>query len=114
MEQRYLFSLSDHSEQLGDQGRLTSHIPFGHPLHLPFPYDVHDLESLSCFPLGQIREKAHSRFRSPFDEAVILFNKIPPVLHLSQFTAFGNDSHCFQFIERFRIGSVFVDIDHAW
>ncbi len=40
--------------------------------------------------------------------AMILLDQIIQILDLSQFTAFGNDSHCFQFIERFRIGGVFV------
>ena len=45
---------------------------------------------------------------------MILFHQIVKVLHLSQFTAFGNDSYRFEFLEGFGRGRVFVDIDHAW
>jgi hypothetical protein len=45
-EQLCLFSLSNHSEQRGDQCHLAAHIAFVHPLHLPLSYHVQDLESL--------------------------------------------------------------------
>jgi len=42
----FWFRLSNHSKEFGEQGNLTSHIPFFHPLYLSFPYDIHDLKSL--------------------------------------------------------------------
>jgi hypothetical protein len=87
-------SLNGHSKELGNQGHLTSHIFFVHPLHLPFPDHIHHLETLSCSPGCQMREKAHSRLRQPFHEAVILLNEIMKILDLSQLAVFGNMSFC--------------------
>src|SRR2546428_109453 len=67
--------LDCHSKECGNQGHLSSHIPFFHPLHLPFPQHVYDLDALECLPGHLEREKAHSQFCQPFDEAVILFTK---------------------------------------
>jgi len=46
MEFRHLFCLGNHSKQPGDQHNLPSHIPFCHPLQLPFSHHVHHLISL--------------------------------------------------------------------
>jgi len=106
--------LSCHSKELGDERDLPSHIPFYHALQLPFSQHVHHLVSLSGLPGGLEREKAHPRLRQPFDEAMVLFNEVIEILHLPQFTPFGEASSRFQFRERFGIGCVFVHVDHAW
>jgi hypothetical protein len=41
-----LFSLSNHSKQLGNECNLTSHVSLCHALQLPLPYHVHDLKTL--------------------------------------------------------------------
>jgi hypothetical protein len=109
-----LFSLSCDSKQSGDQGHLSSHIPFCHPSHLPFPHHVHDLVSLEGSPRCQIGKEAHSQLRQSLDEPMILFDQIVEVLDLSQCTAFRKVSCCLEFPKRFWRGRVFVDIDHAW
>jgi hypothetical protein len=45
---------------------------------------------------------------------MVLFNEIIEILHLPELTAFGNEPCCFEFVERFGIRSIFVDVDHAW
>ena len=68
--------LDCHSKQPGDQRDLASHIPFCHPLQLPFPHHIHGLLPLECSPSCQIREKAHPWFRQPFNKAMILLDQI--------------------------------------
>jgi len=109
-----LVQLDCHSKQLGNQCNLASHISFVHALQLSFPYHVHGLKSLQGSPRCLEREKAHPRLGQPFHEPMILFNHIVEILHLPEFTAFGNESCNFQFIERFGIGRVFVHVDDSW
>ncbi len=45
--------------------------------------------------------------------AMILFNQIVEVLHLSQCNALGKYSAGFELSYRFGIGRIFIDIDHA-
>ncbi len=42
----HLFRLSNHSEQLSNEGHLTSHVSLGHILQLPLAYHIHDLKPL--------------------------------------------------------------------
>ena len=56
-EQLCLLGLSHHSEHLGDQGYLASHIAFVHPLQLPFSHRVHDLVPRYRFATRRDSEK---------------------------------------------------------
>ena len=58
--------------------------------------------------------EAHAWFRQPFDEPMILLDQIVDVFYLSQFTACEKVSFCFELVERFGRGCVFVHVDHPW
>ena len=100
-----------HPKQWCNECHLISHLSFFHALYLSFSYHVHDLISLSCSPSCLEREKAHPRFCQTFDEAMVLFNEIVEVFHLSQFTACGKMFFCLKRVECFGVGGVFVHVD---
>ncbi len=103
--------LGCNSKESGDECDLPSYIPFCHALHLPLPQHVHHLKSLQSPPCCLKREKAHSRLRQTLDTPMILFDQVVEVFDLSSFTAYGKVSFCFEFVERFRIGRIFVHVD---
>jgi hypothetical protein len=103
--------LDDYSKQLGNSCDLASHIPFFHALHLPFSDDVHHLKSLQCSPSRLEGEKAHSRFRQPFDEPMILFDEVIQIFDLPQFHMLRQHSSGFELGNDFGRGRVFVDSD---
>ena len=70
----FLFSLSRHSKQAGDERNLICDVPFFHTIHLPFPDHVHDLVSLQRVPCGLKRKEAQPGFDASFNEAMILFD----------------------------------------
>jgi hypothetical protein len=113
MESLCLFSSGYHSKEFVDQRNLASNVSFVHPLHLPFPDHVHDRVSLQ----GSLRclegEKAHSRLRQAFDEAMILFDQIVEVFHLPQFHAFRQNSIGSELSNGFGIRGILIDVDHA-
>lgn len=90
-----LLSLGWHSKQASNECGLARAVSFVYPLHLPFPQHIPHLVAWSRLPRCLEGEKAHPRLRQPFDEAMILFDQIVEVLHLPQFTVFGNVSLCF-------------------
>jgi len=112
-EASLLFRLSAHSEQSGNQCNLATHISFVHSLQLSFSHHVHDLISLYRSPPCLKGEETHIWFCQTLDETVILFNEVIEILHLPQFTAFRNESCCFEFVEGFGVGGVFVHVDHT-
>jgi hypothetical protein len=107
----FLFSLGCHSKQAGDERNLPHDVSFFHTTHLPFPHHVQDLISLSCVACGLKRNEAQSGFDASFDEAVIWFDEVVEILHLSQFTGVCHGPFRFQFIEGFGRRSVFVSVD---
>ena len=87
MNAHILWVLDCHSEQLSDECRLTGAVSFLYSWYLTFPDHVHGLESLERSPCCLEGEEAHSRFRQPFHEAMILFDQIVEVLatpHLNE------------------------------
>ncbi len=108
----FLLRLGRHSKQLGDERNLASDISFVYPLHLPFPHDVHHLIALERSPRCLQGKEAHARFDEPFDEAAILLHNVVEVLHSPQFTVLREIPLCFQLLEGFWIGRVFVHRDH--
>jgi hypothetical protein len=87
--------LGSHSKELGHQGRLPSHIPFVHSLHLVLASHVHHLIPSEGSPSGQEGKESHAQFCQALDEAMILFNQVIQVLNLSQLDHLGKNSSCF-------------------
>jgi hypothetical protein len=112
-----LFSLGNHSKQVGNQGNLASHITFGHSLYLPFPQHVHHARILVRFAtLSRMRKSpslASSSVGERLDEPVVLLDQIVEIFHLSQFHVFRQDASGFQVGHGLGIGRVFIDVDHA-
>src|SRR5260370_30931864 len=75
---RFLFSLSSHSEQGGDEGDLPADVSFAHPFDLSLTKHVHDLVSLKRSLCRFNEKEAHPWLDQPFDEAVVLFNQVIP------------------------------------
>lgn len=73
---------------------------------LPIPVSVRQAVSNEKKPLPG--------FVNRLSEQIILLDQGIQLLDLSQFTAFGNASHCFEFLERFRLGGVFVQHPNPW
>ncbi len=78
MKPRFLFSLSSHSEQGGDEGDLPADVSFAHPFDLSLTKHVHDLVSLKRSLCRFNEKEAHPWLDQPFDEAVVLFNQVIP------------------------------------
>lgn len=108
----FLLRLGCHSKQARDERNLACDVPFVSPLHLPFPHEVHHLIALKRPPRRLQGKEAHARFDEPFDEAVILLYDGVEVLHSPQFTVLREIALCFQLLEGFWIGCVFVHRDH--
>jgi hypothetical protein len=86
---RFLLRLGNQFEQAGNEGNLSRDVPLFHPMHLSLPKHIYALISLERVPCGLERKEAHSWFDQPFDEPVILFDKIVEVFALPQFTRSG-------------------------
>jgi hypothetical protein len=108
----YFLRLGRHSKQARDERNLACDVSFVYPLHLPFPHDVHHLIALERPPRCLEGKEAHTKFDEPFDEAVILLHDVVEVLHSPQFTVLRKIPLCFQLLEGFWIGCVFVHRDH--
>lgn len=46
----FLLSLGSQSKQIGDEGNLSSEVPFSHSIHLAFSNHMHAFISLQGFP----------------------------------------------------------------
>ena len=79
----FLFSLGCHSKQAGNEYRPLHAVSFFYTTDLTFSEHVHRFISLQGAPRGFERNEAHSELDQPFDEAVILLNKVVEVLALS-------------------------------
>jgi len=99
-------------KSLATKATWASHISLFHPLYLPFPQHVHDLEALECLPCRLEREKAHPGLGQPFDETVVLFDEIVEVFHLPQFHVLRQHSSGFELTNGFGRGHVLVHVDH--
>jgi len=113
MASRWLFRLSGHSKQPGNELGLASVRSFVHPLYLPLPNHVHGLVPLQRAPGRCKRKEPESWLDETLEKAVVLFDDVVEIFHLPQFTAEWKDTLGFHLTQGFGIGGVFVDGNHA-
>ena len=112
--ERPFYTFSDcHSEQLGDQHNLLSHVTFAHPSQLPLSYHVHDIKTLSGSPCGLEGEETHARPGQALDTTMVLFDQVVEICDLPQFDCFWKDPGSVQIGDGFGVGSILVHIDHT-
>ena len=83
MKRCFTFSLGSSSKQASDERQLTQYISFVHAIHLTLSDHVHHLITMQGSPRGLERKEAHPELDQPFDEAMVLLDKIVEVFTLS-------------------------------
>jgi hypothetical protein len=89
------------------------HISLEHVIHMPLMESKDVIKTLAAYA-PQIAFSDGIRSRSPVllvDEAVILLHDVVEVLHSTQLTVLREDPLCFQFLEGFWIGCIFIHGD---
>ena len=70
------FSLGSYFKKADDELHLTQEIFFAHTMHLTLSDHVHLFIALQGSPRGLERKEAHPLLNQPFDEAMVLLDKI--------------------------------------
>src|SRR5258708_5825105 len=108
-----LLCLDGHSEQFCDKRRLSQAVSFAHSLHLSFSHHMYYFISLQCSPGRLERKEAHAWFDQSFDESMVLFDQVVEIFALSEFTRYGKNPCCLQFLDGFGVRCIFIDGDDA-
>src|SRR5260370_11425282 len=108
-----MFSLDSHSKQTRNESHLFHALSFVYATDLTFPEHVHCFIALQGSPRALRRKETHPELDQPFDEAMILLDKVVEVFALTQFATVRNKSLRFQLFERLWISCVFIHGDDA-